>query len=155
MTGTAAHSQCPLWVKSRHVQRERTCPLYPRKQTCAVQLGMSAKCQQRTLRALFDHLVGAPDQGVRDRNAERLGSPEIYNEIDLRRSLNWQFGRLLTFQNPSDIDAHLAPSIPPAGTIANQTSSRCELWLWVDRGNRVAERARGQSCNSSMYPPPL
>ena len=22
--------QCPLWVKSRHVQRKRSCPLYPR-----------------------------------------------------------------------------------------------------------------------------
>jgi hypothetical protein len=38
-------SPCPLWVKSRHVQRKRACPLYPRKQTCAAQLGMSALCQ--------------------------------------------------------------------------------------------------------------
>ena len=36
-----------------------SCPLYPRKRTCAVQLGMSALCQQRTLARLFDHLVGA------------------------------------------------------------------------------------------------
>ena len=27
---------CPLWVKSRHVQRKRSCPLYPQKRTCAV-----------------------------------------------------------------------------------------------------------------------
>ena len=25
--------QCPLWVKSRHVQRKNTCPLYPQKRT--------------------------------------------------------------------------------------------------------------------------
>ena len=25
--------RCPLWVKSRHVQRKRSCPLYPRKRT--------------------------------------------------------------------------------------------------------------------------
>ena len=31
--------RCPLWVKSRHVQRKKSCPLYPRKRTCAVQLG--------------------------------------------------------------------------------------------------------------------
>ena len=37
--------QCPLWVKSRHLQRKKTCPLCPRKRTCAVQLGMSALCQ--------------------------------------------------------------------------------------------------------------
>jgi hypothetical protein len=40
--------QCPLWVKSRHVQCINPCPLYPRKPTCAVQLGMSALCQERT-----------------------------------------------------------------------------------------------------------
>ena len=28
---------------ARH--RKRSCPLYPQKRTCAVQLGMSAKCQ--------------------------------------------------------------------------------------------------------------
>ena len=48
--------QCPLWVKSRHLQRKKTCPLCPRKRTCAVQLGMSALCQLRTLAQLFDHL---------------------------------------------------------------------------------------------------
>ena len=35
----------------RDVMRERTkCPLYPQKQTCAVQLGMSALGQKRTWR---------------------------------------------------------------------------------------------------------
>src|SRR5262249_49494131 len=34
--------QCPLWVKSRHVQCKTACPLWPQKRTCAVQLGMSA-----------------------------------------------------------------------------------------------------------------
>ena len=36
---------CPLWVKSRHLRCNNSCPLYPRKQTCAAQLGMSALCQ--------------------------------------------------------------------------------------------------------------
>jgi hypothetical protein len=34
------------------------CPLCPRKQTCAAQLGMSAVGQKRTSTSLFDHLVG-------------------------------------------------------------------------------------------------
>ena len=38
-------SECPLWVKSRHVRCKKSCPLYPRKRTCASQLGMSALCQ--------------------------------------------------------------------------------------------------------------
>src|SRR5262249_14156494 len=35
-------SQWPLWVISGHVQRNRPCPLYPQKRTCAVQEPMSA-----------------------------------------------------------------------------------------------------------------
>ena len=27
---------------------QELCPLYPQKRTCAVQLGMSARCQKRT-----------------------------------------------------------------------------------------------------------
>ena len=27
---------CPLWVRSGHVRCKRSCPLYPRKRTCAV-----------------------------------------------------------------------------------------------------------------------
>ena len=46
-------ARCPLWVKSRHVQRKRSCPLYPRKRTFAVQFGMSAKCQKRTSTLVF------------------------------------------------------------------------------------------------------
>src|SRR5215831_17745231 len=38
----APHVECPLWVKSRHLHCTSLCPRYPRKRTCAVQLGMSA-----------------------------------------------------------------------------------------------------------------
>jgi hypothetical protein len=42
---------CPLWVRSGRAHRRKSCPLCPRKRTCAVQLGMSAKCHKRTLAA--------------------------------------------------------------------------------------------------------
>ena len=57
------------------------CPLYPRKRTCAAQLGMSALCQKRTLRYLFDHLISPPDQSVGDVDAERLGGFEIDHQL--------------------------------------------------------------------------
>jgi hypothetical protein len=38
----AMHSQCRLWVKSRHVRCNSACPLSLQKRTCAVQTGMSA-----------------------------------------------------------------------------------------------------------------
>jgi hypothetical protein len=44
--------QCPLWVKSGHVQCKRSCPLHIRKRTCAAQLAMSALGQKRTLRPI-------------------------------------------------------------------------------------------------------
>src|SRR5262249_31674837 len=50
----AAQLECPLWVKSKRMQCNRPCPLYPRKQTCAVQKGMSAMGQKRT-HGLLDH----------------------------------------------------------------------------------------------------
>ena len=41
--------ECPLWVISGHVRRNKSCPpLYPQKRTCAVQLSMSALCQKQT-----------------------------------------------------------------------------------------------------------
>jgi hypothetical protein len=40
--------QRPLWVTSGHLRRNRPCPLYPQKRTCAVQLGMSALGQKET-----------------------------------------------------------------------------------------------------------
>ena len=30
---SAVQSKCPLWVKSRHLQRKKACPLYPQKRT--------------------------------------------------------------------------------------------------------------------------
>jgi len=41
-------TECPLWVKSRHVQCKTACPLYPRKRTLAGVTLMSALCQKRT-----------------------------------------------------------------------------------------------------------
>ena len=61
----------PLRVISGHLRREKPCPLYPQKRTCAAQHVMSALCQKRTFRHSFDHLVGALD----------LGHPECETEI--------------------------------------------------------------------------
>jgi len=67
-----ALSRCPLWVISGHFAVQSPCPLYLRKRTCAVQLGMSAMGQKRTFRHSFDHLGRTPDYRVGDVDAERL-----------------------------------------------------------------------------------
>src|SRR5215467_6137572 len=57
--------------------RKRSCLLYPRKQTCAVQLAMSALGHKRTLCLSFDHLVGALLKMKRHVKSQRLGGLDI------------------------------------------------------------------------------
>ena len=63
--------------------RKGPCLLYPQKRTRAVHWAMSALGQKRTLRLLFDHLVGTADERVGDGDAERLGGLEVDVHLDL------------------------------------------------------------------------
>jgi hypothetical protein len=58
-----------------------SCPLYPQKRTCAVQLEMSALGHKRThavqQASLFDYLVGGGEQGGRHCEAQRLCGLEV------------------------------------------------------------------------------
>src|SRR5690242_3311704 len=109
----ADRTQCPLWVKSGHMQCINPRPLYPRKQTCALQLVMSAKGQKRTcalrltvpatgrsgIGASLDQLIGAGEQRWRHRKAKYLGSLEIDDEVVLGWGLNRQIACLFTFED--------------------------------------------------------
>ena len=58
-------SQCPLWVKSSHVQSKKPCPLCPRKRTCAAHKLMSALGRKRTMHRsmifkTIDHRICSP-----------------------------------------------------------------------------------------------
>ena len=79
---------CPLWVKSRHVQRTNPCPLYPRK---------------RTLRQLFDHLIGAVEQRWWDGETERLGGLEVDHKLEFARRLDRQISGTLPLEDSIDV----------------------------------------------------
>src|SRR5262245_46586215 len=53
---------------------------------------------------LLDHLVDAHQQRQRQLNAERLGSLEIDNQLELGRVLHRQIGRLAALENAINIE---------------------------------------------------
>ena len=54
---------------------------------------------------LFDHLVGAAEQRLRNCEAEHLGGLQINDHLDFRGLLNWQVGGLLTLENLTGVEA--------------------------------------------------
>src|SRR5436309_1895431 len=109
---------------------------------------MSAKsCReqmQQIVRGLFDHIVGAAEQGERNGEAERLGSFQVDNQLNFRDLLDWQVGRLLARENPAGVDAGLPEGFRKTASVAHQTASRGELAKLIDSGYRVTDRQRAE-----------
>ena len=68
--------ECPLWAKTRH------CKLF-----------------------LFDDLVRLGGEAGRHLDAERLGSLEVDEQLELGRLHHRQVPELLTLENPAHVDA--------------------------------------------------
>src|SRR5215467_5083387 len=58
---------------------------------------------------LLDHVVGADEDRLRDRQPERLGGLEIDHQLELGRLLDRQIGRFRPLQDPVD-----QVGLPPA-----------------------------------------
>ena len=65
-----------------------------------MQHAMSALCQKRTWRHLFDQLVGASEQLRWHREAERFGGFEVDHRLKLSGLHYWTTGRLADFSEP-------------------------------------------------------
>src|SRR6266436_7048512 len=57
----------------------------------------SRSARKRHPRSLFDHLVGAGEEGFRNRETDRFRGFEVDDQLELGRLLNGQITRLLTF----------------------------------------------------------
>jgi hypothetical protein len=66
---------------------------------------------QQTAR-IFDHLVGADDEGRRRVEAKRPGGLEVDHKLVLGRGLHGQIGRLLALQNAASVDAAQTKRVP-------------------------------------------
>src|SRR5262245_34389878 len=75
--------------------RKRSCPLYPRKRTCAMHKRMSALGHKRTFACLFDHLIGDLLHVQWHGEAQRLRCLEIDDQRKLDRKFDWQRTRAL------------------------------------------------------------
>src|SRR5262245_64353728 len=112
--------------------RNRSCPLYPRKQTYAVQHAMSALGQKRTSRGLFDHLVGAGEYCRRNGEAQRLRGLEVDRELVLGRCLHRKIARLLAFKDAIDIAGRLPVLVDKIRPIGDQPAVGSEEAGGVD-----------------------
>src|SRR5258706_6145222 len=75
---------------------------------------------------LFDHLVGASEQGERHGDAERLRRLQVDNQLDLGRLLHRQIGRLFAFQDAARVDAGKAVRFGKVAVAANGRSAQRE-----------------------------
>jgi len=83
--------------------------------------------------ALFDHLVGAGEEGFWDAQAQCLGGVEVDSHIKLARLLNGQIGGLLAAQYSVYVRRRLSEMVDVIRPVRNQTAVDGEIPLGVDR----------------------
>src|SRR5262245_19683008 len=90
----------------------------------------------------FDHLVGAGEHCLRERQAELLYGIEVDDELELRRQLNRQIVRLRALEDAAGIEADLMIRPRYRGTIAHQAAALDVHTPWVDGGKFITRRKR-------------
>jgi hypothetical protein len=98
---------------------------------------------------LFDHLVGACMQSQRQLDAERLGSLEVKDQLDLYGLLNRQIGGFFTLENAANIAPNCSMLIREVCSIAHQAASGRKLAEAKDRRHLVLRSKIGKSFDVS------
>src|ERR1700736_1505098 len=101
---------------------ESACPLTPdvgadiAKRQRSANFGLM-HCSENAY--LFDHLIRAGEERRRNVEAERLRCLEIDHKLEFGRLLHRQVGRLLAFENATDIEADLTERVCHTGVVAH------------------------------------
>src|SRR5262249_27068656 len=77
--------------------------------------------------SLLDHLVGARDNRGGNLQAECFRGLEVDHQVELSRLQHRQVGRLRAFENPTDIDAGLAPGGDKARSVVLRQPDRSAM----------------------------
>src|SRR5215204_3356174 len=84
----------------------------------------------------FDHLIRSREERGRDREAEGLCRPEVYNQLNLGCLLYRQVSRLAALQNLANVVPYLPVCVVEPGAITNQAAC----------GNELAQEEHGRDC---------
>jgi hypothetical protein len=76
----------------------------------------------RTLARLFDLLVGAQQDRFWDREAQRLRSFEVDDQLKLNRILDWQIGWVGAFEDAIDVPCRLVEQSGEINPIRDQAA---------------------------------
>src|SRR6266700_2502086 len=90
--------------------------------------------------ASFYHLISAGEERGRHGEAEGLGGLEIDEQLDLRRLLDRQLGRLIAVEDFPGVDADQTVIFSFAASITDQATGPGEEAILGDHGHRVTER---------------
>src|SRR5262245_64230768 len=88
----------------------------------------------------LDHLVGAGEQAIRHREAERLRGPEIEHELELGRLHDWQVSGIVALENTPDVESSLTVGIRNVIAIAHQPPLNDKFTIGVHVRDRVTSR---------------
>ena len=98
----------------------------------------SGREQVQQTEVLFDDPVGTAKQRYWERDAERLGSLVVEDQLDLGGLLDRQIGWLFTLQNSTSIDADQTVRIGKTASVAHQATSRDKFSVRINRRHRMA-----------------